>query len=153
MSPAAGGAPPGWARWSADGLAVVGHERAQTGSGESLFVIVRSTAGRTVVDSESDAWTPWFLMFPVTAAVLKIEAPAVLTTRPWIVTVIVPPGFSVRTLQVTCGALTKHPPVLPIVPFATTWLAMMLDASRLWVPSVMTTSSARVVAMLVTWSL
>src|SRR6478735_4090590 len=56
MSPAAGGTPPSRSRWSADGFAVVGHDRAQTGSGESAFVIVRSIAGRTVVEVDDDAW-------------------------------------------------------------------------------------------------
>src|SRR5919201_3274252 len=75
MSPVAALRPSGGLARCWFGVVEVGQDRAQTGSGESAFVIVRSIAGRTVVDSESDAWTPWFLMLPVTVAVLKIDAP------------------------------------------------------------------------------
>ena len=66
--------------------------RAHAGSGLSVLVMVRSTCGRTVVDSESVAVTPTFLMFPLTVAVLKMLAPAVETTMPRMVRVRVPPG-------------------------------------------------------------
>src|SRR3954468_14926566 len=62
--------------------AVVGHELAQIGSGESPLVIVRSTDGRTVVSSVSVLETPMFLMLPVTVAVLMIVEPAEPTTWP-----------------------------------------------------------------------
>src|SRR5262245_44675584 len=146
MSPEAFGTAGNFARCFADGFDVVGQDRAQTGSGESSLVIVRSTIGRTVVDSEALAWTPWFLMFPVAVAVLKMLAPALMTTIPEIVTVIVPPGFSVRSRQRTWAPVTVQPPPLPTVPLLTTWLTVIEAASSDCVPSVMTTSSARVVA-------
>src|SRR5690349_17965631 len=153
MSPEALGSGSGnFARWSALGFDVVGHVRAHTEAGPA-FVIVRSTAGRTVVDSWALAWTPWFLMFPVTVAVLKMFAPAPTTTIPEIVTVIVPPALSVLSLQRTWAPFTAQPPPTPTVPFATTWLTVIDDVSRACVPSVMTTSSARVVEVFLTWIL
>src|SRR5690349_2789522 len=113
--------------WAA-GFEVVGHVRAQTEAGPA-FVIVRSTAGRTVVDSWALAWTPWFLMFPVTVAVLKMFAPAPMTTIPLIVIVIVPPGLSDLLLQRTCAPVTVQPPPTPTVPFATAWLTVIDDVS------------------------
>src|SRR5215468_991607 len=62
--------------------AVVGHEPAHTGSGASAFVMVRSMDGRTVVNSVSVLETLWFLMFPLTVAVLMIVEPAEPTTWP-----------------------------------------------------------------------
>src|SRR5687767_12184560 len=50
----------------------VGHERAHTGSGLSSCVMVRSTAGRTVVASDAVLLTPVFLMLAVAVAVLKM---------------------------------------------------------------------------------
>src|SRR5207237_3205832 len=108
-------------RWGGFAPAGFGQEPAQTGSGLSAFVIVRSTAGRTVVASEALLLTPVFLTLPVTAAVLKIVVPADAITVPVIVIVIVPPELSVRTEQRTCGALTVQPLPLPTVPLTTTW--------------------------------
>ena len=62
-------------RGPADRWQRAGHERAHTGSGESALVIVRSTAGLTVVSSVSVLVTPLFLMLPVTVAVSKIVEP------------------------------------------------------------------------------
>src|SRR5262245_37158659 len=62
--------------------AVVGHELAQTGSGASALVTVRSIDGRTVVSSVSVLETLWFLMLPLTVAVLMIVEPADPTTCP-----------------------------------------------------------------------
>src|SRR5262249_53888188 len=87
-----------------------GHDRAQTGSGDSVFGMVRSIDGLTVVSSVSVAVTPWFLMLPVTVAVLKIVDPAAAITRPLTVIMMVPPAFSVRAVQRTCGATMTHPP-------------------------------------------
>src|SRR5204863_340988 len=83
----------------------VGHERAQTGSGPSALVMVRSTAGLTVVTSDAVLVTPVFLTLPVTVAVLKIDEPADWITVPTIVIVMVPPESRDRTVHVTCGAL------------------------------------------------
>ena len=130
-----------------------GHVRAQAGSGLSSLVIVRSTDGRMVVDSVAVLVTPTFLMLPWTVAVLKMFDPAGPMTMPRIVIVIVPPALSDRIEQTTSGALTTHPPPVPIAPFTMTWLAMMLDASRNWVVSLTRTSSAREVALLTTWIL
>jgi hypothetical protein len=53
----------------------------------------------------------------------------------------------VRARQRTWGAITEQPPLLPTVPFVTTWVMVMLAASRPCVPFTMDTSSARVVAL------
>ena len=53
-------------------------------------------------------------------------------------------------LQRTSGAATVHPLPVPRAPLLITWVATMLAASSPWVPSTTTTSSARVVAALVT---
>src|SRR5690349_9414653 len=109
MAPPAAASPCG-SFWRCGGLvAGFGHERAQTGSGLSAFVIVRSTPGRTVVASEAVFEMPVFLTLPVTVAVLKIVEPADVTTVPVIVTVIVPPELSERTEHRTCGATTAQP--------------------------------------------
>src|SRR5688500_16031766 len=104
---------PPWQRLGASGP---GQERAQTGSGLSALVIVRSTAGLTVVTSEAVFDTPVFLTLPVTVAVLKIVDPADERTVPVIVTVSVPPEFSERIEHLTCGAITAQPLPLPSVP-------------------------------------
>jgi hypothetical protein len=59
----------------------------------------------------------------------------------------VPPALRVRARHRTCGAITVHPPPLPTVPLVTTWLTVMLAASRPCVPFTITTSSARVGAV------
>src|SRR5437764_920641 len=92
MSPRAAGAPPASARWSADGLAVVGHDRAQTGSGESAFVYVRvwpgltgsgpapasNVPGRSGLPSDLTIVSPWtggaVVTFVLTAAELLFSS-------------------------------------------------------------------------------
>ena len=106
-------------------------------------MIVRSTAGRTVVTSDAVLLTPVFLTLPVTVAVLKIDEPADWTTVPLIVIASVPPELSDLIEQRTCGAVTTQPPVVPREPFTITCEATMLAASRPCVASVTTTSSAR----------
>src|SRR5688572_7845444 len=105
----------GWA-------ALTGHELAQTGSGVSAFVTVRSIDGFTVVNSVSVVDDPLFLMFPVTVAVLTMFDPAAATTWPVTVISTVPPGFNVRIEHRVWGAVTVQPPNVPTVPLVTTWL-------------------------------
>ena len=76
--------------------AVVGQELAQTGSGASDTVTVRSIAGRTVVSSVAVFEWPTFLMLPLTVAVLMSVEPADATTWPVIVYSTVPPAFNDR---------------------------------------------------------
>src|SRR5262245_5887559 len=137
-------------RWSPS----FGHDRAQTGSEpRSSFVIVRSNCGRIVVTSDAVLLTPWFLTFPVTVAVLKIDEPADCSTVPVIVIACVPPEFSDLSEHFTCGAITTQPPVVPTVPLTTVCDAVTLAASSPCVLSVVTTSSARLllpVALFVT---
>jgi hypothetical protein len=130
-----------------------GNELAQTGSGEAPLVIVRSTAGFTVVFSVAVAVTPVFLMLAVAVAVLMRTVPAGDTTLPVMVMVRVPPALSERIAQRTSGAVTTHPLPVPTVPLTTAWVATMPAASSPCVPSTTTTSSARVVLVLVTRTL
>ena len=94
--------------------------------------------------------TPVFLTLAVAVAVLMIVVPAGAMTVPLIVTLSLPPAFRLRMLQRTSGALTVQPLPVPGAPFTMTWVATTLDASSPWVPSTTTTSSARVVEVLVT---
>ncbi len=115
--------------------------------------MVRSNCGLTVVRSVAVARTPVFLMFAVATAVLISVVPAGAITSPRMVMVRVPPALRLRMLQRTSGAATVQPLPLPSAPFVITWVATMLEATRPWVPSTTTTSSARVVAALVTRTL
>jgi hypothetical protein len=104
-------------RWhTADAGTSPGHERAHTGSDEAAWVMVRSTAGITVVSSVPVLLMPVFCMFPVSVAVLVIVEPADATTLPAMVTTIVPPGSRSLIEQVTCEATTVQPPDEPTVP-------------------------------------
>src|SRR5262245_8312031 len=140
--PGGGVAPPPWA--------VVGNDAAQTGSGASAFVTVRSTPGRTVVRSVSVADVPAFLMFPVTVAVLMMVEPADCTTCPLTVISTVPPAFRLLSVHFAWGAATVHPPNVPMAPLVMIWLTCRLEASSPCVPSTITTSSARYGDVLVT---
>jgi hypothetical protein len=62
----------------------------------------------------------------------------------------VPPAVSDLIVQRTPGALTTQPFPVPRDPLTMAWVATMLAASRPCVPSTTTTSSARVVLVLVT---
>jgi len=88
-----------------------------------------------------------FFTLPWTVAVSMSVDPAEPTTVPSMWTATVPPALRRRVEQRTSGAATVH---VPVVPFVTVTVAVTLAASRPWVPSVMTTSSARLAAVFVT---
>src|ERR1700692_3029716 len=90
-----------------------GHERAQTGSGESAIVTVRSTPGFTVVSCVAVVLVPVFLMLPVPVPVPMSVPPADAMTLPETVIRMFPPAFSVRAEHCACGAAMVQPPVLP----------------------------------------
>jgi hypothetical protein len=98
----------------------VGHDPAQTGSGESALVTVRSIAGLTVVNSVSVLVVPAFLMLAVTVAVLMMVDPAEPTTCPLTVITIVPPALRLLMEHLACGAAMVQPPNVPMLPFVMT---------------------------------
>ena len=77
------------------------------------------TCGRMVVTSVAVFVTPWFLMLPVTVAVLKIDEPADCCTVPLMVIACVPPDWSDLSEHLTWGAMTTQPPVFPTMPSTT----------------------------------
>ena len=112
-------------------------------------MIVRSTAGFTVVSSVSVLVTPVFLMLPVTVAVLKMVEPAEATTCPVIVYQDRAAGVERPDRAPRPGARsTEQPPMLPIGAVRDDLGdgdAGRLQALRAVAPS--TTSSARVEAL------